>query len=91
MNKITAEEARELSYRLVANEVVKEVEAVWPMIREAAMKAETSIRLQSRFWIDDGYMPIAQARAIEQLKNAGFKVTFRCPGPKYEEFVLVEW
>jgi hypothetical protein len=91
MNKITAAEARELSYRIVANEVDKEVEAVWTMIREAAMKGEFSIRLQSRFWIDDGYKPRARARAIEQLEKAWFKVTFRRPGPEYEEYVLVEW
>jgi hypothetical protein len=90
MTRITAAEAREL-----AGPIVQErVEAVYPLIREAAEKKQRRLALHSAFWVNGGYSESKEWKeACELLRKDGFTVSFFY----YEErqfvdmYTIVEW
>ncbi len=89
MTKITAEQARELA----GPTVQERVEALYPLIEEAARNKKRSIYLTAEFWARDGYKQTHRWKEAATLLNKdGYKVHFF-----YEEktFVnmgtIVEW
>ena len=80
--KITAAEARELS----GPTPQERVDAVYPLIREAAEKGQRSIRIGVDFWAHEGYSGTAAYRdAVRLLEADGYRVEFY-----YEERQFVD-
>lgn len=89
MTRITAEQARELA----GPTVEERVEAVYPLIEQAARNKKRSIHLQDDFWVYEGYKETHRWKeAVALLKKDGYKVRFF-----YEErqfvsmYTIVEW
>jgi hypothetical protein len=82
MSKITAQEARELAGLTVQ----EQVDAVYPLIRQAAENKRRFVFLHG--WWSEGYSQSAEYRqACSILEGDGYKVLF-C----YEQmFTRVEW
>ena len=92
--RITADEARKLS-GLTAQE---EVDAIYPLIREAATKGEKSILITTEFWKNEGERVTAKfAEAIGILRADGFvaewysEKVFSDIGLFYCNGLLVHW
>jgi hypothetical protein len=88
-NRITAEEARKLAGATAA----EHVEAVYPLIREAATNQKHRLCLHDEFWVKEGYSVTEKYReACATLTADGYKVRFY-----YEEhqfvsmYTIVEW
>jgi len=86
---ISAAEARELA----GPTAQEQVDAIEPLIREAAENKKRSVRLHGKFWAHEGYEKTAKYKeASEILKDLDYKVSFF-----YEElqfvnmYTIVEW
>ena len=89
MTKITAQEARELS----GPTVQERVDAVYPVIREAATKGKRDIMLRDKFWADGGYSASKDwKQAVMILEGDGFKVGFYYNESQFVDMATtVEW
>jgi len=88
MTKITAQEARELA----GPTVQERVDAVYPVIREAAEKGKRWIVLHD-WWANEGYSGSAEYKqACMILEGDGYKVKFFYEERQFVDmYTLVEW
>lgn len=89
MTKITAQEARELA----GPTVQERVDAVYPLIREAATKGKRDIMLRDKFWADGGYSASKDwQQAVMILEGDGYKVGFYYNESQFVDMATtVEW
>jgi len=89
MTKITAQEARELA----GPTVQERVDAVYPVIREAATKGKRDIMLRDKFWADGGYSASKDwQQAVMILEGEGYKVGFYYNESQFVDMgTTVEW
>lgn len=89
MTRITAEQARQ-----IAGPTVQErVDAVYPLIEEAAKNKKRSIHLHDEFWAYDGYKGTHKWKeAVALLKKDGYQVRFFYEERQFVDmYTIVEW
>lgn len=89
MNRITAEEARELAGPTVQDHV----ETAYKLIRTAAEKKQHHVDLKSDFWASGGYKKDKEyLEAVSILEKDGFRVWFFYEEKQFVDmYTIVEW
>ena len=86
---ITADQARELA----GPTVQERVDAVYPMIADAASKKRRSVTLHDPFWVDGGYGGKEDwKKACAILKSNGYTVEFFYEERQFVDmYTVVKW
>lgn len=89
MTKITAAQARELA----GPTVQERVDAVYPLIEQAAKSKKRGVHLHDDFWTNGGYQQTEDWKAaVELLKKDGYNVRFFYEERQFVDmYTIVEW